>query len=437
MDNFDLKIQQEMLNRDVSKETYENFYLRVFNKKRSGDNARKAMYGIIDLLNLKSEFENEVDELEYNIDKKISDDRLKYKETTEISDGGILKSDKLIEISDEELRNPSALLRKHGFNEKNWELTSAKNSMWNSYNKNDGIITLYSSKISVKPITPAFDVVDIQKTIDGIDFGNIKLPNIDNYSKDGKTIEINFADVHLGKFVNETISDGVYNIDIAMKRYENAIDDAINRIRVFNIKEILFIVGQDFMNVDNLESSTNKLTRQDSNMFYSEMYEKSYSVLLQTVEKLRKLAPVKVIYVKGNHDTLTTYTMVHSLKKLYDFHNISSVEVDDTMKQRKYYSFGDVLIGFSHGDKEGKRIFEVMQTDQKDNWSKKYKYFHLSHIHHEVKVERGGVIYQWLSSMSENCKWTYESGFVGSEKKGHVFVYDDKNGLEGEMFIKS
>ena len=37
--------------------------------------------------------------------------------------------------------------------------------------------------------------------------------------------------------------------------------------------------------------------------------------------------------------------------------------------------------------------------------------------------------------MSENCKWTYESGYVGAQKKGHVFVYDDESGLYGEFYI--
>lgn len=434
LDGFDINIQQKIVEREKTKEPYSKFYLENFNKERSDDNARKCLYGINDYLSLKSE----EDDAEFEINEQIDKAKQNYKETSEICQDGSYKSDKLLEMSENDLKDVDFMLKAHGFDNNGlWELVSAKNNIWNVYSKQDGISTLYSSKITVKPITPVFKVEWVKDIIANTDFKNVELQkrNYDNLNQ-GKVVEINFADAHLGKFVTETVSDGNYNIDIAVDRYEKAINDAIIRTSIFNKREILFVVGQDFMNIDNLENSTTRGTRQDSSVFYEDMYRKCFGVLLRTVEKLRSIAPLKVIYVKGNHDTLTTFTMLESLKQMYESNNIDNIIIDSSMKQRKYYQFGNVLLGLSHGEKEKNRIYQTMQSEQLDNWKSKYKYFHLSHFHSESKKEVGGVIYQHLGSLSETCKWSYESGFVGSEKKGHVFVYDEEYGLECEIFIK-
>lgn len=190
------------------------------------------------------------------------------------------------------------------------------------------------------------------------------------------------------------------------------------------------------MNVDNLQGTTTKLTRQDMNEFYETIYDKALEFLIEAVEKLRDIAPVEFIYVKGNHDKLTTFTMFKALEKMYK--NTEGVTIDSSMKQRKYRVIGEnTLVGYSHGEEERNNIFQCMQTDAMQDWNKKYRYFHLSHKHSENRKEIGGVIYNWLGSLSENCSWTYGCGYVGAEKKCHVFVYDDVDGKEAEFYVKA
>ncbi|HAU87771.1 MAG TPA: hypothetical protein DCW90_20475, partial [Lachnospiraceae bacterium] len=76
----------------------------------------------------------------------------KYKEQTDVNKDGSYTSDKLIEISEEDSKNPEFLLNAHGFDPIKWELVSARNSIWNQGSKS-GIKNLYSSKINVKPRT--------------------------------------------------------------------------------------------------------------------------------------------------------------------------------------------------------------------------------------------------------------------------------------------
>ena len=74
-----------------------------------------------------------------------------YKSEQSINKDGTYTSNKLISITQDELKNPVSLLEAHGFDIKDWELVSARNNIWNVYSKQDGIQELYSSKIVVKP----------------------------------------------------------------------------------------------------------------------------------------------------------------------------------------------------------------------------------------------------------------------------------------------
>ncbi len=429
MDKIDKYVYEQIQDRKETKEPYENLFNRIYGIELSNTEARKELRGIENHLEYKKEHEDELTEQ--------NEDMPRYNETTEILENGSYKSDKLLRMSAEQSKDVDYLLKAHGFDSGFWQVTSARNNIWNVYSKQDGVQQLYSSKITVKPIIPEFKEEWIRDTVKGINFNNIDIKTNQSFINSGKTVEINFCDVHIGKFISELVSNGVYDTDLAIHRYNNAIDDAIGKIGIFDIRKIIFIVGQDYMNVDNLSGTTTKGTRQDMNDFYETIYKKAYSCLIETVEKLRKVAPVDVIYVKGNHDKQTTFSMVCGLEEMYKAMNIKDVNVDSGLKQRKYVTFGDVLIGYGHGEEERNRIFDCMQDDQRHNWHKTRKYFHLSHKHRESKQEKAGVIYQWLGALSENCNWTWSCGFVGSEKKGHVFVYDDEYGLEAEFFIKA
>ena len=50
-------------------------------------------------------------------------------------------------LNEEQLKDPDYLLKVHGYDPNEWELTSAKQSIWNNKLDNE----LYSSKITVKP----------------------------------------------------------------------------------------------------------------------------------------------------------------------------------------------------------------------------------------------------------------------------------------------
>jgi hypothetical protein len=352
-----------------------------------------------------------------------------YKSTTEFKNDGSQISDKLLEMSNEESKDPNFVLKSHGYDSELWSLISAKNSMWNMNTKADGIKVLYSSKISVKPNIKSFDANWIKSALEDLDLDS---PVIEQkpYNIKGKTLEINLADVHIDKlcYIDETRNQ--YSTEIGIQRLWQVVEDIINKVQHYNIKKIILPFGQDFANIDNMFGTTTKGTPQDTDVKYDVLYKILLKNIIKIVYRLTEVAPVSVIYVGGNHDKITSFTMTEAM--YWHFLNNDNVEVDSIFNNRKYIMIGGNLLGFAHGADEKKNIVYCMQNDVPELWGKaKYREFHLSHFHKEKMIdEQNGIIFRWVSAICGNDAWTYNSGYVGSQKKAQSFVWDDKCGLE-------
>jgi hypothetical protein len=154
-----------------------------YNLPMSKDTVRKAssqeIFGnvfVLDYFREKEKNKGNKESLETNYRTEIS-----------INKDGSYLSNKLVVLSEDDLKNPDSLLKAHGFDIKEWELVSAKNDAWNVYSKKDGIKELYSSKIVIKPRTEELDYNKINEWFDRLDRKYL-LPNIetsDDYLKGG------------------------------------------------------------------------------------------------------------------------------------------------------------------------------------------------------------------------------------------------------------
>jgi len=357
-----------------------------------------------------------------------------YKSSTEFKQDGSQISDKLISMSENESKDPEFVLKSHGYSPDEFELINCKNSMWHMNTKADGIKILYSSKISVKPYIKSFDTNWIKSALEDLDLDS---PVIEQkpYHIKGKTLEINLADVHIDKLccIDETRNE--YSTEIGIQRLWQVINDIIEKVKYYNIKKIIFPFGQDVANIDNIFNSTTKQTPQDTDVKYDVMYKLLLKNIIEIIHKLTDIAPVLVIYVGGNHDKITSFTMTEAM--YWHFLNNDNVEVDSVFNNRKYIMIGKNLLGLAHGADERKNIVYCMQNDVPELWGKaKYREFHLSHFHKEKMVdEQNGIIFRWISAICGTDAWTYNSGYVGAQKKAQSFIWDDDKGLE--MIINS
>jgi len=351
-----------------------------------------------------------------------------YKPSEEYNKDGSITYDKLITICENQDMTPEFLLEAHGLDKDKWEVVWYKNNYWHSQVKGGKRLVMYQSKITVKPKILKFSPDWVKETLENL---NLSSPYVKrkNYKTIGKTLEVNIADAHINKLACINESNNEYSLDIGINNLHGIIEDVIQKTKYYDFKKIIFPFGQDIANIDNMFGTTTKGTPQDWDKKYPDMYQRLLEASIQIVYKLSDIAPVEVIYVGGNHDKLTSFTMTMGM--YWHFLNNKNVEVDYSFKRRKYRLIGNNLLGLGHGEEEKKRIYYCMQNDVPDLWGRaKYREFHLSHLHSEKLIdELNGTIFRWLSSPSPNDTWTYNSGFVGAQKKAQCFIWDDE-GLE-------
>lgn len=359
----------------------------------------------------------------------------KYKEQTDVNKDGSYTSDKLIKINDEDLKDPEFLLKAHGFDPNEWELISAKNSIWNQGGKS-GIKNLYSSKVNVKP---RIGVTEDEIKTFYEDLVRKYNPNTDfwlNIKPDGGILyEIPVMDLHYGKFASGNLTNGAYDYNEAERCFNTIVSEAIEDIKSRNVAKILMPIGNDLLHFDNVQGTTTRGTAQDTNMRHQEMFKGCVEMLIDGITALSEYAPVDIIYVPGNHDFSSSWHVVMTLWAY--FHNNPNVLVDVDMHPRKYYEWGNCLIGFTHGDKEGKRLDKIMQVEAKEAWGRsKYCEWHNAHLHSEQAIrELGGIIIRNLPSVTGEDNWSHESGYVGAVRKCICFIWDKEKGLKGTTNI--
>lgn len=370
----------------------------------------------------------------YKLDKADNtEDEPIYKPSIKLNKDGTTEYDRLIDICEGEDMTPEYLLSAHGLDAEKWQVVSYKNNYWHSQVKGGKRLVMYQSKITVKPYADGEISIETAKRVFAELNTNYKPKKI-NYitDKSSKLLEVNIADLHLGKLAWHGECGEDYDYKIALERFNYVIDDVISRVKGRGIEKIIFPVGNDFFNSDTITGTTTKGTVQTNDLRWQKMYKIGCEALTDAIDKLRHIAPVESFYVSSNHDKMVSFYAINQLAAF--FRNTSDVTINTSALYRKYIEYHNTLIGFSHGSEEGKRLRNLMQTEAREAWGRtKYHEFHLAHIHSEKEVttisEDGGLILRHVSSITGSDAWHSESGFIGAVAKAQNFIYDKDKGL--------
>ena len=366
------------------------------------------------------------------------DKSLDKKASYKFAEDGSKTIEKVIILSDSEMNDPTIIMEKMGLDPLAWELLSCEldRKAWQvtMKMKQDGenfaqteTNNAFSCKVRAKPINGGIDADTVRNVFD-----SLKAPILKEYKykKSSLMLEAGMYEPHFGKHAweDETLEDN-YDIKIAEETYCAVVDDLLGKVASYGMsfESILFPIGQDFFHIDNKDETTTKGTHVDTDGRWQKIYETGTRCLIWAIESLRKLAPVHVIYVPGNHDEMLSFFATLHVDAY--FRDIKSVTVDTSPAPRKYHRYGQNLIGFSHG-KEGKRIDGLMQIEAAQDWGEtKFREFHLGDLHHESVREDGGIIFRRISAITATDAWHTEKGFKGAVRKAQAFVWDKEHGL--------
>lgn len=366
--------------------------------------------------------------------KETDQAKKSYRSESSINKDGTYTSDKLIEITADDLKNPEKLLEAHGFDITEWELVNARNNIWNVYSKQDGIQELYSSKITVKPIKDEISMKRIEEWFDTLD-RTYKLPALklsNSYLAGNKCLVINIADLHLNLQATLFSTGNEYNCDIAERLFFHTIEDILSRTEKYNFEKIIFTIGGDLLNGDSLSGSTTKGTPQDSDTLYYDACERMYAMLVKAVDILANKAKVNVIHVPGNHDEVTGWKAAKYLDAW--FRNDDRVFIDYSPLPRKYVVYGKTLMVFAH-DGNVKTLPRLIADEARDVWSQvETTEVFLQHLHTEqVLSEEYNMRIQRMPTISAKSDWTVSKGF-GSKRQCKTFIFDKDDGLTDVLY---
>lgn len=241
----------------------------------------------------------------------------------------------------------------------------------------------------------------------------------------GNLLVISLGDIHLGKLAVASETGEDYNMDIAYTRAVEGVQGLIQKANGFTIDSVLLIIGNDILHTDTLDRKTTNKTPQDTDGMWHENFLRAKDLYVEVIEMLFPLGNLYVQFNDSNHDRMSGFFLAQTIEAW--FRN-SDITFDVTMKPRKYFQYGNNLIGTCHGESKEADLPLIMATECPEEWgtsTKRYWYCH--HIHHKKSKEHMGVCVEYLRSPSGIDAWHSRNGYL-SNKAIEAFIHDLNEG---------
>ena len=358
------------------------------------------------------------------------------KSVVSLEKDGTRVSEKFVALSDDELTNKIALLKAHGYDPAQFELINAKNSIWQQGDGKGGLKNLYSSRVTVRPITNGLDLEDLKKH-----FEKFKSPRKSKHvyhdiSNKPNVVFFSHLDVHFGR-ISQPYETGVeYNMEIARNNMLSTTQKMIDSVYWNDVNKIVYMVGNDYLNSSFTGYTTSQSHIQDNEGTFNNIFKKGTEALIEVIDMLSSVAQVEVVFVSRNHSSFEEFALMQIIEAYYK--NTEEVKVNASPFPRKYIRIGKTLLGLTHGSDEKDRINGLMQTEAKEDWGKtSHHYWLCGHLHHNdwALRENYGVSVFTLSAMTKMDNWTVKNGYTMADAGCIAFVFDYDKGLKDIKFL--
>src|SRR6185312_13013951 len=196
-----------------------------------------------------------------------------------------------------------------------------------------------------------------------------------------------------------------YDAEMAVETYRKAVDDHLQSMSKCNVDKIVIGVGNDLLQADNIQGTTYAGTKVDVDSRYRKTYVTARKMLTEAIEKFRRIAPVDVKVVPGNHDVQSAFTLGDSLE--CRFHNYSDVVVDNNPEMHKIVEWGDVFLILLHGHLGKQADYGVwMATRYSEIFGRtRFRELHCGHKHKLLLDEKFGIRTRVFGSLSGTDAW--------------------------------
>jgi hypothetical protein len=213
------------------------------------------------------------------------------------------------------------------------------------------------------------------------------------------------VDQHHGLYSWAAETGEDFDLDESRRLFQAALSDLISFAPPSEKCQILGL--GDFFHTDTEEAKTvasgNPLDRDGRQ---SKVIGSGIGLLRWAIDlALTKHKTVNVTVRAGNHDPQSALWLAHCLAIAYE--NEPRVEVDLDPSLFWYARFGRVLLAATHGHtcKPGEFPSKIAAEVGEAFGATEFRYGYQGHIHHETKVERGGVTVETFQTLSAKDFW--------------------------------
>lgn len=267
-----------------------------------------------------------------------------------------------------------------------------------------------------------------------------KLPRL-KYPKPigGMLYEVEMPDLHIGKLTwgEETGFDS--DLKIQTETAMRVMEELMSYTQNFPIERILFPIGNDYYNVDNQFNTTVNGTPQQEDTRWRKTFKVGWQLAHDLIDMCAEVAPVDVLIIPGNHDEERSYYLGEVLGALYQ--KSDRVNVDNSPKARKYYPYGKVLIGLTHGYHERiVKLKDILYLEARGMLDQaQFIEWHTGDKHHKedfvlkTNETENGIVVRLLRSLTSPDAWHYNKGFNGSLRAAESFLWDKERGLKAQF----
>lgn len=249
-------------------------------------------------------------------------------------------------------------------------------------------------------------------------------------------LEVALFDVHFGKLSLKEETGDDCNLENTQSVFLKAVDDLLAQCSHYSLEEIVFPVGNDFLHINNAQNTTCHGTPQSTDRTMYKIFEIGMASLIQAIDKCILFAPVKMLWIPGNHDYDTSWFLAKCLQAHYN--RCKNVQIDTTPTNRKYYKYGNSMIGFTHGDEESHRDLPLlMATEEPEKWASTItRHWHIGHTHkrketvHNAADTYNGVEVRVIPSLSGTDPWHYRNGYTKNKsgRAAEAYLWCKENG---------
>ncbi len=354
--------------------------------------------------------------------------------------------------------SPEELAALAGLDPKKWVPTHSRVNTWQGYGKLKSTvgdvttetmdkIQLYQSKASFKRLITE----NVEEAVADFMRSNVKpLPKPSKaelkkrkLSAEAQMLCWGFWDAHLGMYAwNKEVGED-FDLDIAMKRIFNSIDDMIEELKGYEIEKLIMPCGNDFLHYDSVKKTTTFGDHYlDCDSRYGKVFQGALMALAYMVERALELTDdVEILYVPGNHDYTSAFGLCVALDQR--FRNDPRVSSDLSMNPRKYRTYGGTLLGFDHGkDVKATSYPVVVATEAKEMWANStWREMQIGHTHQRRETMYhgmtpvNGILVRTNPSLSNVDAWHHSKGFLGEPLKSVEAWRYDRTGYRGSHVV--